>query len=255
MTFEESFLSYDDGFKVFKRRNHLPLISSGDHTLDDLLSGGFHRNLVYLLYGDKRLTTNILITTAVIAQKAIDNGGFGEGIKVAFIDGNNKFNPYNVSKFAVSQNLSPRKVLENILISRAFTWDQMVEILENRLSMLEDVKVILISGITTMFECYEKQTFEDLLRTIDGIKQILYKTKPLIIITAPLHEKSLFRPKGGKILSHFGNVLVKINDDERFDEYVLVQHPYLPENKLKKWKRRAPKKKVFLKNATLDYWF
>ncbi|NVM38054.1 MAG: hypothetical protein HWN81_20840, partial [Candidatus Lokiarchaeota archaeon] len=198
---------------------------------------------------------NILLTTAVIAQKAFCNGGLGDGIKVAFIDGNNRFNPYNVSKFAVSQNLSPQKVLENILISRAFTWDQMVEILENRLSTLEDVKVVLISGITTMFEGYEKQTFEDLLATIDGIKTILWKANPLIIITAPLHEHSLFRPKGGKILSHFGNVLVMINDDERFDEYVLVQHPYLPENRLKKWNSRKPKKKAPLKNTTIDYWF
>lgn len=255
MTFEESLLSYDDGFKVFKRNSHYPLISSGDPTLDELLSGGFHRDLVYLLYGDKKLTTNILLTTAVIAQKAFCNGGLGEGIRIAFIDGNNRFNPYNVSKFAVSQNLSPRKVLESILISRAFTWDQTVEILENKLSALEDVKVMLISGITTMFENYEKQTFEDLLREIDGIKQMLGKSKPLIIITAPLHEHSLFRPKGGKILSHFGNVLVMINDDDRYVEYTLVQHPYLPEKRLKKWKPRKSKKKVPLKNTTIDYWF
>ncbi|MFX0021758.1 MAG: hypothetical protein ACFE9S_05495 [Candidatus Hermodarchaeota archaeon] len=242
------------GFTIHKRNTSISLISSGDSTLDELLSGGFHRDLVYLLYGDKKLTTNVLLTTAVIAQKAFTNGGIGEGIRVAFIDGNNRFNPYYISKFAVSQNLSPRKTLENILISRAFTWDQMVEILENRLSKLEDVKVILISGITTMFEGYEKHTFEDLLRTIDGIKQILWKTNPLIIITAPLHENSLFRPKGGKILSHFGNVLVMINDDERYVEYVLVQHPYLPENRLLKWKPRTSKKKVPLKNTTLDYW-
>jgi len=256
--FEESLLHVmilnQTGFTLYKRNNNISLISSGDSTLDELLSGGFHRDLVYLLYGDKKLTTNILLTTAVIAQKAFNNGGLGEGIRVAFIDGNNRFNPYNVSKFAVSQNLSPRKVLENILISRAFTWDQMVEILENRLSALEDVKVVLISGITTLFEGYEKQTFEDLLRIIDGIKQILWKTNPLIIITAPLHEHSLFRPKGGKILSHFGNVLVMINDDDRYVEYVLVQHPYLPENRLLKWKPRTSKKKVPLKNTTLDYW-
>ncbi|MFX1379281.1 MAG: hypothetical protein ACFFA4_09315 [Promethearchaeota archaeon] len=242
------------GFTLYKRNSNISLISSGDSTLDELLSGGFHRDLVYLLYGDKKLTNNILLTTAVIAQKAFTNGGLGEGIRVAFIDGNNRFNPYNVSKFAVSQNLSPRKVLESILISRAFTWDQMVEILENRLSILEDVKVVLISGITTLFEGYERQTFEDLLRIVDGIKQILWKANPLIIITAPLHDNSLFRPKGGKILSHFGNVLVKINDDDRYVEYVLVQHPYLPENRLLKWKPRTTKKKIPLKNTTLDYW-
>lgn len=247
-------MTFDSGFKVYKRNTHSPLISSGDKTLDELLSGGFHRDLVYLLYGDKKLTTNILLTTAVIAQKAFSSGGLGEGIRIAFIDGNNRFNPYNVSKFAVTQNLSPQKVLENILISRAFTFDQIIEILENKLSMLEDIKVVLISGITTMFESYEKQTFEELLRAIGGIKQMLWKTKPLIIITAPLHEHSLFRPKGGKILSHFGSVLVMINDDERYVEYTLFQHPYLPEKRLLKWKPRASKKKIPLKNATIDCW-
>ena len=247
-------LKFDSGFKVYKRNSRLPLISSGDKTLDELLSGGFHKDLIYLLYGDKKLTTNILLTTSVIVQKAFNNGGLGEGIRVAFIDGNNRFNPYNVSKYAVSQNLSPRKVLENILISRAFTWDQMVEILENRLSTLEDVKVVLISGITTLLKSYEKQTFEDLLRTIDGIKKILWKTHPLIIITAPLHENSLFRPKGGKILSHFGSVLAMIKDDERFTEYSLIQHPYLPEKRLLKWKARRSKKQPPLRNMTLDSW-
>ncbi len=247
-------MTFDSGFKVYKRNIHSPLISSGDKTLDELLSGGFHRDLVYLLYGDKKLTTNILLTTAVIAQKAFSNGGLGEGIKVAFVDGNNRFNPYNVSKFAVTQNLSPQKVLKNILISRAFTWEQMVEILENKLSILEDVKVVMISGITTLFEAYEKQTFEDLLRTLDGIRKILWKTNPLIIITAPLHEHSLFRPKGGKILSHFGSVLVMINDDERYAEYTLFQHPYMPEKRLLKWKPRTSKKKIPLKNATIDCW-
>ncbi len=247
-------MTFDSGFKVYKRNIHSPLISSGDKTLDELLSGGFHRDIVYLLYGDKKLTTNILLTTSVIAQKAFGNGGLGEGIRVAFIDGNNRFNPYNVSKFAVTQDLSPSKVLKNILISRAFTFDQIIEILENKLSKLEDVKVVLISGITTMLESYEKQTFEELLRAIGGIKQILWKTKPLIIITAPLHEHSLFRPKGGKILSHFGSVLVMINDDERFSTYNLIQHPYLPENRILKWKPHTSKKKVPLKNATIDCW-
>ncbi|MFW9784342.1 MAG: hypothetical protein ACFFFB_18835 [Candidatus Heimdallarchaeota archaeon] len=257
--FEESLLhvmtELSSGLTLYESKTHSRLISSGDKTFDELLSGGFHKDLVYLLYGDKKLTTNILLTTAVIVQKAYTNGGLGEGVRVAFIDGNNRFNPYNVSKFAVTQNLSPTSVLESILISRAFTFDQIIEILENRLSMLEDVRVVLISGITTMFENYEKQTFEELLRAIDGIKQMLWKTKPLIIITAPLHENSLFRPKGGKILSHFGSVLVMVNNDERYVEYSLVQHPYLPEKRLLKWKPRTPKKKIPLKNATLDGWF
>ena len=251
-------MSFRSGLKVYRKNKSVPLVSSGDSTLDELLGeGGFHKDLVYLLYGDKKKTSNILLTTSVIAQKSFANGGLGEKIKVAYIDANNRFNPYNVSKFAVSQNLSPRKVLENIVIARAFTWDQMVELLENKLSKLEQVKVVLISGITTLFQSYEKQMFEDLLRAINGIKTILSKTKPLIVLTAPLNEYSLYRPNGGKILSHFGSVLIMINEDERYTEYVLVQHPYLPENRLLKWKPRTPKRNLAntSKNMTLDCWF
>jgi len=247
---------FDSGFKVFQRYNNRPLISSGDSTLDELLSGGFHRDLVYLLYGDKKKTTNVLLTTSVIVQKSLTNGGLGDGVKVAFIDANNRFNPYNISKYAISRHLSPRTVLENIIIARAFTWDQMVELLENRLSKLEHVKVVLISGITRLFESYEKETFEDLLRAIGGIKKILEKTKPLLVLTAPLNDYSSFRPKGGKILSHFGSVLALINDDnERFTEYVLVQHPFLGENRILKWKPRKSKRKAPLRNTTIDGWF
>ncbi len=251
-------MSFNSGFNFYRKNKRIPLVSSGDSTLDELLGGdGFRKNLVYLLYGDKNKLANILLTTAVIAQKSFNNGGLGEEIKVAFIDANNRFNPYNVSKFAVSQNLSPRKALENILIARAFTWDQMVELLENRLSKLEHVKVVLISGITTLFQSYEKQMFEDLLRAINGIKTILSNTRPFIVLTAPLNEYSLYRPNGGKILSHFGSVLALINEDERYTEYVLVQHPFLPENRLLKWKPRIPKRNLVntTKNMTLDCWF
>ena len=248
-------MSFDSGFKVYKRFTEIPSVPSGDSTLDELLGGGgFQKDLVNLLYGDKKKTTDVLITTAVNAQKAFSNGGLGEGIKIAFIDGNNRFNPYNVSKYAVTQNLSPRRVLDNILIARAFTWDQMVELLENRLAQLDRVKVVLISGITSLFQGFEKQTFEDLLKAISGIKKILERTKPLIVISAPLNEFSSFRPKGGKIISHFGNVLVLINDEEPYVEYTLVQHPFISEKRLLKWKPREPKKKVPLRNMQMDCW-
>ena len=253
-------MTFDSGFKVYRKYNDVPLISSGDTTLNQLLGGGgFHKDLVYLLYGDKeakRRITNILLTTAVNAQKSFVNGGFGDRIKVAFVDANNHFNPYNVGKYAVSQHLSPKQALENIQVARAFTWDQMVELLENKLSKLEHVKVVLISGITTLFQAYEKHSFEDLLRAISGIKKILERANPLIVTTAPLNEHSTFRPKGGKILSHFGSVLILIRESERNVEYVLIQHPYLPENRLLKWKPKEPKKNLSnsLKNTTLDCW-
>lgn len=81
------------------------LISSGDKKLDELLNGGFTPDLVYILCGDKKIIAEVLLRTSVIVQKPIDKGGLGEGIRVAFIDGDNRFNPYNISKFAVNSKL------------------------------------------------------------------------------------------------------------------------------------------------------
>ena len=258
--------SYNSGFEEHKRKEKLPIISSGDSTLDQLLNGGFRKDLLYLLCGDRKITSRILLETAVnffksqaVAPSRGDRAGrygiFSQ--KVAIVDGNNRFNPYAVSKLAVNLGLSPTKVLESVLISRAFTYEQLVELLENKVAELEQVGAVFISGITSLWPNYDQKTFEDLLRAISGIKKVLEKLDPLIVITAPKNEFSDFKPVGGNVLYHFGQVLVLIEDKKRYAEYKLVQHPSLPERKLIRWKPLKPKRglKKPAKNATLDSWF
>ena len=122
-----------------------------------------------------------------------------------------------------------------MLISRAFTYEQMVELLENKVAELEQVGAVLISGITSLWPNYDQQTFESLLRAISGIKKVLEKLDPLIVITAPKNEYSDFKPVGGNIIYHLRHVMVLVEDKERFTEYKLIQHPSLPENRLIKW--------------------
>ena len=226
-------------------------IYSSDATLDELLSGGFHEDLVYLLFGDNpRVLSYVLMKTAVNSFRDSDYSR-----KVAWVDGDNQFNPYKVSKQAARLRLSPRNVLESILIARAFTYDQMIEICENRISQLEDkIKILFISGLTKMFPNHELPSFEELQRAINGIKTAVHELKPLIVLTAPQHEVSQVKPKGGHNLTHFSHVLVKINQTERYREYMLVQHPSLPENRLVKWLPSTPKRRPPPKNMKLDHW-
>lgn len=90
-----------------------------------------------------------------------------------------------VSKKAVKLGLSAQKVLEAILLARAFTYDQMIELCENRISQLENIKMLFVSGITGMFPNYEIHSFEELHRALNGIKNALHELEPLIILTAP----------------------------------------------------------------------
>ena len=177
------------GLEVLDKKKLLPLYKSGDKILDKLLSGGFRQDLVYLLYGDRKIIVDIMINTIVLSFKS-DN--FSK--RAVLVDMNNRFDPYKVSKFAAAEGLSPRTVLENIIISRAFTFEQMVEVLENKLSHLVHFKILGVSGITTLWSNYEQSTFEGLLKAISGIKKTILKSNPLILLAAPLNKHSEFKP-------------------------------------------------------------
>ncbi|KKN18277.1 hypothetical protein LCGC14_0957390 [marine sediment metagenome] len=110
--------------------------------------------------------------------------------------------------------MTPGIILKNIFISRAFTFEQIIEVLENKIYELENVRVLIVSGITNLWPNDELSTFEGLLQAISGIKKTLLKNNPLIIITAPLNKHSNFKPQGGKYLAHFGSVLIMIKDND-----------------------------------------
>jgi hypothetical protein len=243
-------VTFHSGIKEFNRKKVMPLYPSGNKYVDQLLKGGFQKEFIYLLYGDRKILVDILLSTAVYSFK---DKNFEK--RVAFVDCNNRFNPYKVSKLAVKEGLSPKAVLEHILISRAFTWEQMVELLENRLSQLDHIKMVMVSGISRLWPNYNKKTFEGMLAALNGVKKTIFRTNPVMILTAPLHEISEFKPKGGRYLTHFGSVLLLIKEDERKIEYSLIQHPFQPENVLIRYKPRRPKRKIPTKNSTIDLWF
>ena len=242
----------NSGFTELEKKNKSPRFSSGNKSLDKLLKGGFHQDLIYLLYGDSRLIPDILQKTAVLSYRTKD---FNK--RVAYVDCNNKFNPYDISKLAVKEGFSPVQVLENILISRAFTWEQLVEVLENKIAFLENISILMVSGLTTFWPGYDLKSFEQLLKAVSGIKQVLFKISPLVILTCPMNKYSQIKPQGGKYLTHFGNVLVMINKKERNIEYSLIQHPFLAESQVIEWIPQQPKRRLKrpLKNTTMDQWF
>ena len=88
------------GLEELDKKNQLPLYKSGDKIIDSLLLGGFHQDLIYLLYGDRKIIVDIMIGTMVLSFK---NNNFSK--KTAFVDMNNRFNPYIISKLAASMGL------------------------------------------------------------------------------------------------------------------------------------------------------
>jgi hypothetical protein len=259
-----------------------PPISSGDATLDLLLHGGFIPGPIYLLSGASGLLSSLLMRTAVNALAPRVDGG-AEYQNIAYVDGENTFNPYFISKCATAKQLNPTYVLDHIVVARTFTWNQMVEVVEEKIAGLPHVDMVLISGLTSMFEETANDTsrappvpkfmrpsrplnwkaFQDLNRMIAGIKKVIKQSDPIIVITGPFNSRSRTRPAGGQIIAHFGGILVGIEDEDRYYDYTLYQHPFLPFHSERVWKvaqmqGNTRAKRLLLKdphNLTLDSFF
>ncbi len=74
----------------------------------------------------------------------------GENRTVVFLSGDNRFDPYAVARYARLRGWSETAVLQRILIARAFTAYQLVELLA-RLKPADIAGPVIVSGICTTF--------------------------------------------------------------------------------------------------------
>ncbi|NHI94114.1 MAG: hypothetical protein EAX96_16610 [Candidatus Lokiarchaeota archaeon] len=231
---------------VYESKKNFKKLSTGDPELDALLDGGFMAPNLYLLYGNRRIIQKILLTTSINSQLPPNLGGFSESSKVGFLDCNFSFKPFFITRHALFLGLNPNKTLENILISRAFTWENLVELLAERLEVL-DIKVIVVSGLTDFFDPKVKSNFQDLLTGIGKLKELILKKKLIGIVTTSYADNSKYKPAGGKILSHFVTYMVEIKTRSNRIEYLLRKG-----DKPKRRIRWAIEKKNFSLQKSLD---
>ncbi len=160
--------------------------------------------------------------------------------KIAYVDGTNRFDPYSISKMAAAQRLPVRRILDDILISRAFSWNQITEIIEEKLSELAHIGMVVVTGITSMFleeqDLTEfKKPFQDLKKMLQGFSKTIERHNPIIIMSTPRHPKSRVKPIGGNLLTHFANVIVRIKPHDRYIDFILEQHPFLENKSERLW--------------------
>ena len=239
------------------RRSHLPLLHTGNETLDQLLGGGIQQGLVHLFYGVPRPTTRLLQRIAVLAQLPAPDGGLNAR-KVVYVDAENNFDPYYLSQLAIERRLDPRRALQNIALARAFSWEQVVELVSEKIAapgVADDAGLVCIAGLTAMLSPEEARHYQQLHQVVAGIKELIARRRGDVTIVAStrLHPSSAYRPIGGNVLLHFASVLVRVDDHAKFMEYTLERHPALPPRRLLDFKPAQPKGAV--KSRPLDHYF
>ncbi|MFX1452303.1 MAG: hypothetical protein ACFFCM_15805 [Promethearchaeota archaeon] len=206
-------------------------LTSGIPELDELLDGGFIFKTLYLLYGNRSIIKQILLSLAVTSQLFSLLNGISS--KVMYVDGDNSFNPYFISRKAIIKKLDPQYVLSNILISRSFTWPQTLDISTNKTKKI-DAQILLISGLTSMYAPEKPSSFDDLLKILEKLKKFALEKNAIVVYSTGYTPNSKFKAAGGKIMSHFADAMVYVsNFKDRIELYRLKGGP--PQKKIH-WK-------------------
>lgn len=166
----------------------------------------------------------------VQAQLPTQLGGI-EGT-VIFIDGGNTFNLYKVTKIAQMYKLNPKKVLENIYLSRAFTAYQVNSLITQQLKETIkklNAKLVIVSDISGFYldtEIPDAEVQAIFNQTIEFLSDFAKENQIIIITTYSPHmetERNSLLQKGCFTKA---NIVLSLNKTGCTRKLTIEKHPY-----------------------------
>ena len=201
--------------EIYKRRQNIGKITTSTDALDNRLGGGIETQAITEIYGEFGSgKTQFCHTMCVTVQKSKEEGGLDGG--VLYIDTEGTFRPERVVTIAKAHNMDPNKVLDKIIVARAYNSAHQVLILEEAGKTIqeENIKLIVSDSITGLFraEYLGRGTLatrqQKLGRYIRLISRIAETYNCAVIATNQVSSSpdSFFgdpiRPIGGNVLGH-----------------------------------------------------
>ena len=151
---EEGLISKDfvTATEIYKRRQDIGKITTGTNCLDTLFDGGIETQALTEVYGEFACgKTQFCHTMCVMVQKPKEEGGLEGG--VLYIDTENTFRPERIVSIAKANEMDPEKVLDNIIVARAYNSAHQTLILEEAGSVIEEnnIKLIIVDSAVGLF--------------------------------------------------------------------------------------------------------
>ena len=147
-------MGFESGNAVLERRAKVIKITTNVKAFDELLEGGFETGCITECFGQYGSSkTQIAHQIAVTAQFPIEKGGTGG--TVVYIDTENTFRPERIIQFAKGLGLDPQKVLNNILVAKAYNSDHQMLLAEKVEDLIKkdgaNVKLVIVDSLTAHF--------------------------------------------------------------------------------------------------------
>ncbi|MBY9005698.1 MAG: DNA repair and recombination protein RadA [Candidatus Lokiarchaeota archaeon] len=236
------------GFKsaeiIWEKRRALKKLTTGSNNLDDLLGGGIEPGSVTEFYGEYRTgKTQVAHQLCVNVQTSYELGGL-EG-NALYIDTEGTFRPERIINMAEAKDLDYNKVLQNIVVGRAYNSDHQILLTKESSKLIKEknIKLIVVDSIITHFrsEYIGRGTLSkrqqilnsyihDLLRLCESYDELAViftnqvSSKPDVFYGNPIIHT------GGNIIAHGSTIRIflrKGKGEQRVAK--VVDAPHLPE--------------------------
>lgn len=144
-----SFVRADE---LFKMRQPVLRLTSGNKGLDGLLAGGLETQTITEFYGECGSgKSQMCHQLCVNVQLPLERGGLGGA--ALYLDTENTFRLERIVQMAKHLGLDPEQVVKNIIYAEAFTSDHQMFLLENADEIIKtnNIKLIIVDSLTAHF--------------------------------------------------------------------------------------------------------
>jgi DNA repair protein RadA len=244
-------MKVDAGFvpakELLEIRKHMLRCDTGSKELNRILGGGVETGAITELIGEYGSgKTQICYTLSVIAQQSMEEGGFGE--RVCVVDTEGTFRPERISQIAETRGYDPDKVLENILIARAYNSEHQIMLIKHLPEVCQenDIKLVIIDSMIGHFRgeyigrgnLSERQQklascLGTLLRVSEAFNLAVTITNQ-VQATPDVVYGDPNKPTGGHVMAHACTHRVYLRKGRANTRLArVIDSPYLPEEKIR----------------------
>jgi DNA repair protein RadA len=236
-------MSFISAMELWEKRKNMMRCSTGSKALDDLFAGGIETQAMTELVGPYGVgKTQICLKLCVVAQLPPERGGLGGG--VVFFDTEGTFSAHRIYQIAQAMELDPESILDGILVSRVYTSDHQILLLDHSFKICreEGIKLVVVDSLISHFRS-EYIGRESLAERQQKLNNYLHKLLRLaeiynlaVVVTNqaqanPNPFSKPYRPAGGHVLAHACThrvMLRKGKDSKRIAR--VFDSPYIPEH-------------------------
>lgn len=236
-------IGFMTGTEVLEKRKTLKKISTCSEKLDALLGGGIETQAITEFFGEYGSgKTQICHQLAVSIQMPKKKGGMEKS--AVYIDTENTFRPERIIQMAEGLGVNPTKILDNIVVARAYNSDHQMLMAEKAEDAIKEknVGLIVVDSLTSQFrsDYTGRGMLADRQQKLNRHMHSLQKLSDIYNLAVVVTNQVMARPDfffgdptapiGGHIVGHSSTFRIYLRKSKGGKRVArLIDSPNLPE--------------------------